>query len=130
MAIPFSFTQPFTSSFSLYRHHYLSHWNDFNGHVIVTAGQSMAIMVGRYWDRGLIEIMGPLGLQRLFHFLTFNLELLATGFLPHYALLLLSLSWLAALYLGIMNLRLYFGYDLGLDVGVGLCGLIVSSAGK
>ena len=21
----------------------------------------------RYWDRGLIEIMGPLGLQRLFH---------------------------------------------------------------
>ena len=81
---------------------------------------------------GLIEIMGPLGLQRLFHFLTFNLELLATGFLPHYALLLLSLSWLAALYLSIsnLNLRLYFGYDLGVDVGVGLCGLIVSSAGK
>ena len=50
-------------------------------------------MVGRYWDRGLIEIMGPLGLERLFHFLTFNLELLATGFLPHYALLLLTSSW-------------------------------------
>jgi len=45
----------------------------------------MALMVGRYWDRGLIEIMGPLGLQRLFHSFTFKLELLATGLLPHAA---------------------------------------------
>jgi len=55
-------------------------------------------MVGRYWDRGLIEIMGPLGLQRLFHSFTFKLELLATGLLPHYALLLLTFSWLTMIY--------------------------------
>ena len=71
---------------------YLSHWNNFNGQFSWNC-QSLALMVGRYWDRGLIEIMGPLGLERLFHFLTFNLELLATGFLPHYALLLLTSSW-------------------------------------
>lgn len=98
MAIPFSFsfsvaiTQPLAGH-SLHRFHYLSHWNNFNGQLISNVGLSLAIMVGRYWDRGLIEVMGPLGLQRLFHFLTFNLELLATGHLPHYTLLLLSLSW-------------------------------------
>ena len=90
MAIPFS--GHITNSHSSPHHHYLSHWNNFNGQVISNC-QSLAIMIGRYWDRGLIEIMGPLGLERLFHFLTFNLELLATGFLPHYALLLLFLSY-------------------------------------
>lgn len=103
MALPFTskLGASTTNSFSLYRNHYLVQWNELNGHLIFT-GQTMALMVGRYWDRGLIEIMGPLGLQRLFHYLTFKLELLATGFLPHYALLLLTISWLTTIYLGMI----------------------------
>lgn len=54
-------------------------------------------IVFRYWDRGLVELLGPMGLVQLFHYLSFQLELLATGFIPHYALLILSTLSLLAL---------------------------------
>ena len=93
MAIPLRTTLRVNLGSHSTPHHYLSHWNNFNGQLI-WKGQSLALMVSRYFDRGLIEMIGPLGLQRLFHFLTFNVELLASGFLPHYALLLLSFGLL------------------------------------
>jgi len=51
-------------------------------------------VVFRYWDRGLVELIGPMGLVQLFHYLSFQLELLATGFIPHYALIIISTLFL------------------------------------
>ena len=42
----------------------------------------LAIAIYRYWDRGLLELLGPMGLVKLFHYYSFKLELL--GFIPHY----------------------------------------------
>lgn len=60
----------------------LANWNNYNGQIIRNS-QTFSLMVSRYWDRGLIELLGPFGLLRLFHYATFKLELLSTGFLPH-----------------------------------------------
>jgi hypothetical protein len=38
------------------------------------------IIFNRYIDRGLLEFFGPTGLIRLFHYIAFHIELLATGF--------------------------------------------------
>jgi NADH-ubiquinone oxidoreductase chain 5 len=84
-------TQKGTSSLPLavstpLRSNILASWNNYNGQAIVTA-QTLALLIARYLDRGFIEVaMGPYGLLRLFHYLSFQVELLATG-LPHYALL-------------------------------------------
>ena len=39
----------------------------------------------RYWDRGVLEAIGPTGLLNLFHYSSFKLEMV-TGFIPHYIL--------------------------------------------
>jgi hypothetical protein len=52
--------------------------------------------VFRYWDRGLVELLGPMGLVQLFHYYSFQLELLATGFIPHYAFLIIFITFLSA----------------------------------
>jgi len=69
----------------------LAAWNELNGHAIA-GGQAAALLASRYFDRGLLELAGPLGLVRLFHFLSFKLELAATGYAAHYALLFLGIS--------------------------------------
>ena len=53
-------------------------------------------VVFRYWDRGLVEFLGPMGLVQLFHYFSFQLELLATGFIPHYALIIISTLFILA----------------------------------
>jgi len=68
--------------------HYLDYWNQANGHVIFQT-QTFALIIARYWDRGVLELLGPYGLLRFFHYATFQIELLATGFFSHYAFLFL-----------------------------------------
>ena len=67
-------------------HHYLDYWNQVNGQFIFQT-QTFALIVARYWDRGVVELLGPFGLLRFFHYATFQIELLATGFFSHYAFL-------------------------------------------
>ena len=75
---------------------HLANWNNYNGQIIENC-QTFSLMVSRYWDRGLIEFLGPLGLLRLFHYATFKLELATTGFLSHYSLFLQLLALLIIL---------------------------------
>jgi NADH-ubiquinone oxidoreductase chain 5 len=83
---------------------HLVHWHYYNGYFVKTS-QTLSLMVSRYWDRGLIELVGPLGLHKLFHFATFKLELLSTGFIPHTYFTLLII--MAAVITLIMD-RLFF----------------------
>jgi hypothetical protein len=41
-------------------------------------------------DKGCLELLGPLGLSRTFHYLGFKIELLATGYILHYAFIIIS----------------------------------------
>jgi hypothetical protein len=66
---------------------FLSHFNTVNGWIIHNT-LTFALSLSRYWDRGILELIGPTGLLNLFHYYSFKLELLSTGFLTHYALLL------------------------------------------
>lgn len=43
----------------------------------------------RYIDKGFLEFFGPLGILKFLHYLGFLIELLSTGFIPHYAYILI-----------------------------------------
>ena len=43
-----------------------------------------SLLFYRYLDKGLFEYFGPLGTSRLFHYIGFKLELLATNYINHY----------------------------------------------
>ena len=70
----------------------LNHFNIFN-HWIIFQVLTLSNTILRYWDRGLVEIIGPLGLVRVIHHLAFQIELYtASGRLIHYAFIIVSTS--------------------------------------
>lgn len=66
----------------------LNHFNLYQQYVIHSSF-NFSINLYRYWDKGLLQIIGPYGISRLIHYISFNLELLATGFILHYAIIML-----------------------------------------
>ena len=64
-----------------------NHFNIFN-HWFKFGSQILSNYLYRYIDKGILELFGPLSLSRLFNFIGFNIELLATGFIPHYIFIL------------------------------------------
>lgn len=46
-----------------------------------------SISLYRYFDKGLLQYIGPFGIFRKLNFSSFNIEILYTGFIIHYALL-------------------------------------------
>nr|QCQ69080.1 NADH dehydrogenase subunit 5 [Synchytrium taraxaci] len=66
----------------------LNHFNILN-HWVIYNTLNLGVVLHRHLDRGLIELVGPTGLINLVHYLGFRFELLATGYLPHYAFLIL-----------------------------------------
>lgn len=75
-------------SLSLHRNQFLcsfvNHFNTVNGWIIHIY-LAFALVLVRYWDRGVLEAtLGTTGLQNLFHYYSFKLELVTTGFIPHY----------------------------------------------
>ena len=75
----------------------LNYFNIFN-YWIINVSFSSSQIIYRYFDRGLLELFGPLGLVRITHFLGSIFELyLATGFLLHYAFILI-LSFFITIY--------------------------------
>jgi hypothetical protein len=46
------------------------------------------INYSRYFDQGLIEIVGPIGFIRIFHYYAFLIESFGTGAIFHYALII------------------------------------------
>jgi hypothetical protein len=81
----------------------LNHW-------IIHYVFHFANVVFRYWDRGIVELLGPLGLVKLFHYSSFKLELIATGFIPHYAFLILLMIPAILGGLELIESLLIFGY--------------------
>jgi NADH-ubiquinone oxidoreductase chain 5 len=71
---------------------FLMHFNTYN-HWIIYRVYQFAATVSRYWDRGFLEVVGPTGLVKLFHYYSFKLELLSTGLIPHYAFLIVFLPF-------------------------------------
>nr|QCQ68451.1 NADH dehydrogenase subunit 5 [Synchytrium endobioticum]QCQ68470.1 NADH dehydrogenase subunit 5 [Synchytrium endobioticum]QCQ68489.1 NADH dehydrogenase subunit 5 [Synchytrium endobioticum]QCQ68508.1 NADH dehydrogenase subunit 5 [Synchytrium endobioticum]QCQ68527.1 NADH dehydrogenase subunit 5 [Synchytrium endobioticum] len=67
----------------------LNHFNIYT-HWIIYNTLNLGVILHRHIDRGLIELIGPTGLINLIHYLGFRLELLATGYLPHYAFLIIG----------------------------------------
>lgn len=70
----------------------LNHFNIYYYWFLVNI-LTLSAIINRYLDRGLLELLGPLGLVRLFHYYAFKLELLATAFIPHYAFLILIFTF-------------------------------------
>nr|NP_150324.1 NADH dehydrogenase subunit 5 [Spizellomyces punctatus]AAK84253.1 NADH dehydrogenase subunit 5 [Spizellomyces punctatus] len=100
-SLPFSITSTFTSTIPHYHSlsyytSFLNHFNIFN-HWTMHNTLNFANNVFRYWDRGLVELLGPMGLVRLIHYFSFKLELLATGFIPHYAFLIIFIPFISAI---------------------------------
>ena len=54
-------------------------------------------------DRGLIEILGPLGFVRLINFLSIYVSKLHTGFLNHYGLLIIQFLFIIFILVIILN---------------------------
>ena len=73
---------PFSQFFTSFNHfNIFNHWVKFK--VLILSNY-----LYRYLDKGFLEGgFGPLGCHRLFNFIGFNIELLATGFIPHYILI-------------------------------------------
>lgn len=53
-------------------------------HYVTVAGLRFANLCFRYFDRGLLELLGPYGVVKAFSYAAFKLELLITGYIPHY----------------------------------------------
>lgn len=66
----------------------LSHFNILN-HWIMHNSLNQSISLYRYFDKGLLQLIGPFGIYRYLNFASFNLEILYTGFIIHYAFLTL-----------------------------------------
>ena len=63
----------------------LNHFNIYN-HWIMHNSQNFGNIVFRYWDRGLVELLGPMGQMKVIHYQAFRVE--STGFIPHYAFII------------------------------------------
>jgi hypothetical protein len=66
----------------------LNQFNIYN-HWIIYNTFNFGLILHRHIDRGLIELIGPTGFISFIHYIGFRLELLATGYLPHYAFTIL-----------------------------------------
>ncbi len=67
----------------------LSHFNILN-HWIMHNSLNHSINLFRYFDRGLLQFVGPYGLWRNLNFHSFKQEMYYTGFIIHYAFLMIT----------------------------------------
>lgn len=51
---------------------------------------NQSINLFRYFDRGLLQYIGPFGFYRNLNFNSFKLEMFYTGFIIHYAFLMIT----------------------------------------
>ena len=65
----------------------LNHFNILN-HWSISSTFNTSISLYRYWDKGLLQIIGPFGINKVLHLLSFKLELLSTSYIIHYFLYL------------------------------------------
>ena len=56
---------------------------------IIHGSLNLSIYLFRYIDKGFLQLIGPIGINRLIHYISFKLELLSTNFILHYGMILL-----------------------------------------
>jgi hypothetical protein len=66
----------------------MSNFNVLN-HWIMVGYLQLALLLYRYVDKGIIEYLGPLSISRFIHWVGFQIEMFATGFIPHLAFILI-----------------------------------------
>ena len=71
----------------------VNHFNIYNVNVIYYSFK-ISNLILRYWDRGLVEIMGPQGIQKIIHPIAFMIELFISGRIINYVLLILSFPFI------------------------------------
>ena len=87
LLVPFSSSSSYSSSLfrgGVISSSFVNHFNTVNGWIIHRF-LGFGLFLVRYWDRGVLEAIGPTGLLNLFHYSSFKLEMV-TGFIPHYIL--------------------------------------------
>lgn len=88
----------------------MNHFNIFNL-AIMRFSFILSVYFYRYFDKGLLEFLGPVGIFRANHWFGFNIELLSTGFIPHYAFIFLcyvfAFAFLPSAYLLLFFLSFY-----------------------
>lgn len=67
----------------------LNHFNTFY-HWIAFYAFKLSVIISRAVDSGFLELIGPLGQQRQYFYLSFRVESQMTGFLLHYAFIMCS----------------------------------------
>jgi hypothetical protein len=72
--IPVTFQLFPASGFSLGRYTNILHYFNVYNHWIMFNSIYSAHILNRYIDRGVFELLGPIGLIRLFHFFSFSIE--------------------------------------------------------
>lgn len=83
-------SKKYLNKVQVYNFQTINNFNIYNVNVIHNALKISNIIL-RYWDRGLIEILGPFGLTKFIHPLAYNLEIILSGKLINYARIILSL---------------------------------------
>ena len=73
---------------------------------ILISYANFGLQFSRYFDQGLIEIIGPLGFIRIFHYYAFLIESLGTGAIYHYALIMF-ISIFFTLFLSLFKFGLF-----------------------
>nr|YP_009659063.1 NADH dehydrogenase subunit 5 [Chytriomyces confervae]QCQ69061.1 NADH dehydrogenase subunit 5 [Chytriomyces confervae] len=66
----------------------LSHFNVIN-HWIIKSTLNLSVTYSRSIDMGILNLCGPHGLHRMFNYLSFLVEQFSTGFVLHYALMVI-----------------------------------------
>ena len=61
-------------------------WDNVYNAIIISGGSKMSYMMAKNIDKGILEIMGPLGLKRVFLRISRRMMELDSGYIPHYGL--------------------------------------------
>ena len=92
---------------------FLNHFNILF-HWIMHSVLVLSVYLYRYFDKGILEILGPLGINRLLQFTGFQIERTSTGHIPHYSLILISFMLLPIILL-LLSYPLDGSYKLSLS---------------
>ena len=83
-------SKPEPSGFNFARYaNLLNHFNIFY-HWIMFYTFKLSVIISRAVDSGFLELIGPLGQQRQYFYLSFRIESQVTGFLLHYTFIMLT----------------------------------------
>ena len=61
-------------------------WDNIYNGMVISGGSKVSYIMVKVVDKGVLEILGPLGLKRLFKRVSRRMMELDSGYIPHYGL--------------------------------------------